>query len=87
LFSGRRWNVERTAVFIFKDYVDRVARVCLLPIDLQEPCDRERLRLWTNFVPPTPKKKEEALANLGAIREEDLSLHALGQKRLSMLNG
>lgn len=76
LVSGRTRDHEGRAVFINNCELNGMFRVRLVPVDLNEPGDREWLRAWPNLGPCTPQKEEEALADFRAIRQEDLSAHS-----------
>lgn len=50
--------------------------VGFVPVDLNDPGYRERLRRWPDLTPRTTQKKQQALADLRAIRQENLRPHA-----------
>ena len=55
-----------------------VLLIALMPIDLNQSSDCERLREWPYLVPGAAQEKEEALADFCAVRQKDLRLHAPG---------
>ena len=73
-------NEERVTVDVLDHKFEGVPQIALLPIYFNKPGDCERLRQRADLVPGTAQKKEETLADFGAVRQKDFRPHALRRR-------